>query len=142
MRELAHHYEKVLGATRHVVVWTTPSRIRRRYHFIVQESNRLEQVADKWLRQIDTTRETAVGVQLSLEETIAFWGRTLASLRTRRSRRRLSAEAVAIRETLSQKFLRGVSSVWRQRPTEVHRLLETRRPVEARWMLDALEKDQ
>jgi hypothetical protein len=136
--QLAHQYERAMGITRYLVVATSTARIRRRYRFIVLESDGLEAVAAGMIERLQASGAESLKAELALEEAVAFWGRILSNLRSKRSRRRLNVEQVEIREGLERKFAEGVVEYSRLRPAAVRDAIATRRKSEVEWMLGEL----
>lgn len=134
---VSHHYEQLWGRARHVVVWTTPRRIRRRYRFIVEESNDLEARARSLVSACADDSEPHV-FQIPIPDAVSYWGRLLSNVRTKRSRRKLSAATVEDREHLAEKFQRSLEAACVRHRSEVEAALATRRPLEAGWMKQML----
>ncbi len=136
LAEISHHYEQLWGRARHIVVWTTSRKVRRRYRFIVQESNDLELQAQSLVVGHDDK-----GVYLSripIVDAVAFWGRLLSNVRTKRSRRKLPAEVVQARELLAEKFRTSIKAAEGRFHNEIDAAVATRRPMEAGWMRELL----
>ncbi|HEV3312675.1 MAG TPA: hypothetical protein VG815_19350 [Chloroflexota bacterium] len=142
MLELAHHYETVVGVTRHLVVATSPRAIRRKYRFIVIESLALEAEAADQLAKLDESGHDEITLELSVHDVVAFWGRVLSNLRTKRSLRKLSSRQVAVREELEGKLATAMREFWARDEVESRRAINTRRMREVPWMLEALGADQ
>lgn len=136
--DVSHHYEDVMGVSRHIVVWTSPRQIRRKYRYIVQESEQLERVARTIQGETVAGREE---FEITLEQALAFWGRILSSLDSRRSRRRLAAQDVSVREELSQMFGRIVRGLWDTTEPLVREAINRRRRRESGWMIAIMEED-
>lgn len=132
---LAGYYERSMGVMRHVVRLTSPGPIRRRFRFVSEESYYLQAYAESLRSQMTGDTETAGLTPRSL---VAFWGRALSSLNSRRSRRRMSPDEVARREALAEVCLRAVERLWLKDPSLVEREIATRRAPEAAWMRDQL----
>jgi hypothetical protein len=84
-------------------------------------------------------QQDARQVELTPRTLVAFWGRVLASLNTRRSRRRLSEAAVAEREVLANKLAEAAEQLARTELPLLQQELATRRQVEADWMEERLQ---
>ena len=136
---LAPYYEKAMGPMRHVVRLTSSRETRERFRFVGEESRWLRRFAEATLQDMRSRNQETADVALTVAALIAFWGRILASLNSHRSRRRLSAEAIAERETLAAKLARSARQLWRETPEIVETELSTRRPAERAWMLETLE---
>ena len=137
---VAHHYEKVMGAARFFVVATSPPRIRRRYRHIVQESDELEQLADTWLSRLRDSGADEIVAELTIQDLIALWGRLLSSLRTKRSRRRLSKEDVASQQSLSDRLAQYIRDADPGLKVAIRAEIDTRRRREHGWMLTDLRQ--
>ena len=127
LTELARHYEKVMGFVRHVVVATSRMGVRRRYRHIVLESKGLEAIAIKMRERLRSAGGDVLETELALEEAVAIWGRALSSMRTKRSRRKLSSPQLALQESIERKFAEGVRSYSALRETAVRAAIATRR---------------
>lgn len=136
--DVSHHYERVMGFPRHLVVLTAPARIRRKYRYIVYESSLLANLAEAWLAGEEGPHEKR-SCRFELGEAVRFWGRILANLRTKRSRRPLSPEQVRVREGLDLRFGEVLADAWQRNRRMVLAAVETRPGREARWMLERLE---
>jgi hypothetical protein len=134
---LARYYEKSLGPIRHVVRFTAPT-LRGRYRFMREESRVLQHFAETMRSDLVESGRGEMPVQFTLRALIAFWGRILASLQTKRSRRKLSDEQVREREHLAQRFQVMVERIATEYPEAIQHELATRRPREAQWMKDRL----
>lgn len=136
LAQLAAYYQRSMGFMRHVVRLTSPGPIRQRFDFVAEESRWLgafvESVRDQGA---DGTREVA----FTPRSLVAFWGRALSSLNSKRSRRRLSAAQLAAREVLAGKLGRATEKLWLRDPGIVAGEIATRRAPEAGWMREQLE---
>jgi hypothetical protein len=135
---VAHHYERVMGLARHIVVATSPGRIKRRYRYIVAESDALARRAEEWLTRFDEAADPAVLVRVPISDVVALWGRVLSSLNTKRSRRKLSKAMIADQEHASSLLEVALASLWADNHGDVASEIETRRGREREWMLAAL----
>jgi nitroreductase len=138
--QVARHYEQVMGLMRHVVAFTAPPRTRQKYRFIVLESEALFCFAQETLQRMQAAHTTETTVVLTARMIVAFWGRLLANLRTRRSRRRLKPVEVARREALAMKLETAARALWERDRESLRYEIATRRPIEAGWMLAALDR--
>ena len=137
---VVHHYEDVTGFFRHVVVATSKQKIKRRYRYIVHESNALEALVEDLIHRMGSAQE--LQAQMPLQDLVAFWGRLLSSLKTKRTRRRISSEEAALRERLTVRFSDVVCCLWLERSEVVRRAIDTRRRREVEWMMQAIEDVQ
>jgi hypothetical protein len=135
---VAHHYERSMGLTRHIVRLTAAREVRARYAFIARESAELERLAETIAESIGSDGGGAVEVQLTPLAAVSFWGRLLSSLNTRRSRRRLSVQEIEQREALAASLHQGIASLAQDYPEQLEEVLKTRRPAEVDWMRAAL----
>jgi len=126
-----------MGRIRYLVVWTSGRSVRKKYRFIVQESTRLESVAAGVLDELEGLGGRG-RVSLKVSDSVAFWGRVLSSLRTRRSRRKLSTEEIGRREALSEQFQTVLAPLQRSGNVVLVEALRTRRPKEVEWMTELL----
>ncbi len=136
--KLAHFYERSMGPMRYLVRLTAGSEVRAKYRFIAQESRWLERFIASGLSEQSTTSQKEIDLEFSYRAVIAFWGRVLSSLNSRRSRRRLKGQRRIEREELERKFRRTAREIERASPGQLEREFETRRPVEVDWMREAL----
>lgn len=133
---LAGYYERSMGMMRHVVRFTSPGPIRRRFQFVAEES--------RWLRAFAESLQSAPAesrreVEFTPRALVAFWGRALSSLQSKRSRRRMSPGAIAARQVLSDKLGRAAAELWLRDPATLSREVGTRRAPEAEWMRRQIE---
>lgn len=134
--QLAGYYERSMGVMRHVVRLTSSRPIRQRFDFVAEESRLLRAFAQS-LR--DNEPDGSHEVAFTPRSLVAFWGRALSSLNSKRSRRRMSAERLAGRQLLAEKLGRGVEKLWLRDPATVAREMSTRRAPEVAWMREQLE---
>lgn len=132
---LAGYYQQSMGFMRHVVRLTSRGPIRRRFHFVAEESRYLREFAESVRSEMTAD---SVDVEFTPRSLVAFWGRALSSLNSRRSRRRMSAEVIERREDLSDKCRRAIERLWLKNPTLVENEIATRRAPEAEWMRQSL----
>lgn len=123
------------------MVATSPARIKRRYRYIVRESKALEETARSLSRNISLESAEKVRIDLKLNDAVAFWGRVLSNLRTRRSRRKLSDAQVDVREHLEYVIATAIAAEWVNNEEAVREAIATRRQREAEWMLNELGAD-
>ena len=138
LQAVAHHYESVMGVARHLVVATAPSGIKRRYRYIVQESLGLEQKVSEWRDALAIGHSDAV--EVSIVDAVAFWGRLLSSLNTKRSRRRLSRPMISTHEALAEKIGTAVTQAHRVESVQTDAAIAGRRRREREWMLERLAR--
>lgn len=129
--QLARYYERSMGPMRHVVRLTSSGVIRRRFQFVAEESRWLAAFAES-VR--DEEAANAGEVTFTPRSLVAFWGRALSSLNSKRSRRRLSPAALERREALAEKLRRAVERLWLQQRNIAENEIATRRASEAEWM--------
>ena len=134
LSSVVHHYERVMGVARHLVAATAPPRIRRRYRYIVQESARLDDLAADWRQDAGDSR-----ADMSLDTAVAFWGRLLSNIRTKRSRRKTTKEMLGRQEALAGRFGVEMQALWRVHPEAVETSIGSRRRREQAWMLEELK---
>src|SRR5712692_3256732 len=108
----AHYYQKSMGPARHVVRFIAPSAIRTRYRFIAEESSILERFAEATYDEAMGADADQIEATFTARALVAFWGRLLANLNSRRSRRRLSGDQIAAREALAAKLERAAAQLW------------------------------
>jgi len=129
---VAHFYERNMGVMRHLIRLTASREVRRKLRFIQEESWWLEHLA---IDLRDEMGGATLDAEFKLPAFVAFWGRILASLNTKRARRKLKGDALPKREALAAKFAAAAREV---RPAELDRAFRTRRPSEVEWMRDAM----
>jgi hypothetical protein len=142
LRDLAHYYERSMGRFRFLVRATSRADVRSRFRFVAQESTILHDYAQALLREMTDKNMESMAVEMAPKALVAFWGRLLASLTARRSRRRLSSEDIERREALSDKLAEAAARAPRRDRESLERELATRRPVEAAWMRERLERQR
>jgi hypothetical protein len=133
--ELAQYYQRSMGFMRHVVRITSPRPIRHRFDFVAEESRLLRAFAESVRSGDGAGRD----VEFTARSLVAFWGRALSSLHSKRSRRRLSAERLAVREALADKLRRATEKLWLKDAAGVSGEMATRRAPEVSWMREELE---
>lgn len=132
---LAGYYQRSMGAMRHVVRLTSPAPIRRRFQFVAEESRYLQAFAESVRDEMGNDPRPTEFTPRSL---VAFWGRALSSLNSKRSRRRMSADEIGRREALAEILRRSVERLWVQEPALIEGEIATRRVPEAAWMRELL----
>ena len=135
---IARYYQKAMGPARLVVRFIAPRDIRVRYQFIAEESRILERFAASTYEEATQADAYEIEAALTPRAVVAFWGRLLASLHSRRSRRRLSADQIAAREALVEKLESAAVRLWLAERDVLERELLTRKPLEAEWMREKL----
>lgn len=138
---IATYYERSMGPMRHVIRLTSRGEMRRRLAFITEEGRWLRLLAQTTLDDMAQEGSDQVDMSLTPRALIAFWSRLIASLESRRSRRRLSPDEVEVRERLSDKLRDAARVLSRRDPGGLRRELETRRPREADRMRQELTPD-
>ena len=131
---VATHYQAAMGPMRFLVRLTASSEVKSKYRFVTEESKWLKQFAEATHRQMEADGVSSARVSFTLAALIAFWGRLLTQLNSRRSRRRMSQEQVREREELAAKLQVAAADLCKINPEAVAQVLETRRPTEAEWM--------
>src|SRR5579884_2381311 len=86
LASLAHYYERSFGVMRHVVRLTSNREMRQRFRFVAQESRWLADFAAATASDLSAD---PASVSFTPRSLIAFWGRALSSLNSKRSRRKL-----------------------------------------------------
>ena len=138
LRDLAHFYERSMGPFRLIIRATSRSEIRRRLRFVADESAVLSDFAEATHQEMVDGELDITAVPLTPRALVAFWGRVLASLNSRRSRRRLSESQIEQREILSGKLADGVLLLARRNRRQIENEISTRRPIEGDWMREQL----
>lgn len=123
---------------RYVVWLTASSEVRSKYRFVSEESRWLKRFAQAVREDMDAAPQDSITVSLTPRSLVAFWGRLLASLNSRRSRRRLSDEEVRRREELAAKLEEAARSFATLHPAMLEEEMGTRRPAEGAWMRSKL----
>jgi hypothetical protein len=132
---LASYYQRSMGVMRHVVRLTSPGPIRRRFRFVAEESRYLQAFAEAVRAEMTNDSDPT---ELTPRSLVAFWGRALSSLNSKRSRRRMSAEEIGRREALADTLRRSTERLWLNEPALVESEIATRRAPEAAWMREQL----
>jgi hypothetical protein len=105
---------------------------------MVDESRLLEKFAqttrDELVRR-DVEHDTISFTPLAL---VAFWGRLLASLHSRRSRRKMSEEETRVREEIARKLREAAATLSSAKRRSLDEALATRPMGEVNWMREAL----
>jgi hypothetical protein len=134
---LANYYLSI-RPLRFLMRFTAPRDIRSRIRFIAEESAALKAVAEA---ARDSMRDAGLQegpVTFTLPTLIGFWGRTLASINTPRSRRKLSQDEYDARTALAHHLEEATRSLLKKSRWQIEDQLETRRPVEQVWMRERL----
>jgi hypothetical protein len=123
-----------MGPMRLLVRLTASAEIKSKYRFVMEESKWLKQFAQATHEQMKADGVSSVRVSFTPAALIAFWGRLLTQLNSRRSRRRMSQDQVRERDVLSAKLQAAAADLCKVSPDAVAQALNTRRPTEAEWM--------
>lgn len=137
LARLAHYYQRSMGPMRYVVRLTASAEVRAKYRFIAEESRWLQ----KFIESVPVESVAADGeiaAEFASRTVIAYWGRVLSSLRSKRARRRMKPEDVVLRERLAEKLRAAAGELEIRWPGSLESDLLTRRPDEASWMRDGL----
>jgi hypothetical protein len=137
--ELAGYYEKSMGPMRFIVRFTTAPEMRRRFDFLAEESKWLRLFVEDGQEKHFSHGEQRGHLDFTPTALVAFWGRLLASLNSRRSRRRLSDSEARHRETLAATLGEVAQRLAEDDPQTLKAALATRRSVEQEWMRERLE---
>ena len=135
---IADFHLKAMGLMRYVVWLTASSEVRSKYRFVAEESRWLKRFAEAVREDMAEEGRDQANVAFTPRSLVAFWGRLLASLNSRRSRRRLSEAEVQRREELATKLETAVRTFGQHHPTLLEEELQTRRPAEGAWMRSRL----
>jgi hypothetical protein len=135
---IADYYLQSMGPSRWLVQITAGPETRSRFRFVADESVLLKELGTSVRQELLDSGESHATVSLTARSAVAFWGRILASLRSPRSRRKLSSEEVMAREALSGKLGSALLSLARTRRDLLEEELATRRATEAAWMRSEL----
>lgn len=138
LARVATHYQRAMGPMRLLVRLTASAEIKSKYRFVVEESKWLKQFAQATHEQMSADGVTSAPVSFTPAALIAFWGRLLTQLNSRRSRRRMSQQQVGEQEVLAAKLQAAAADLCKVSPDAVARVLDTRRPTEAEWMREKL----
>jgi hypothetical protein len=137
---LAHYYQRSMGPMRHIVRFTAAAEVRAKYRFIAEESRWLQKFIESAVAESDTG-EGEIPIEFASRAVIAFWGRVLSNLHSKRARRRMKAEDVAMREVLAEKLSAAARELEVRWPGSLESDLATRRRDEASWMRENLGED-
>jgi hypothetical protein len=133
--DMATYYERSMGIMRHVVRVTSSREMRQRFRFIAEESRWLETFA----RAAHDERSEDGEIVFTARALVAFWGRALSSLQSKRSRRRMSPLKLEQRELLAEKLARSAEKLWLRNPELMAQEVAGRREPEAEWMWQRLD---
>jgi hypothetical protein len=109
-----------------------------RFRFVADESDVLEQLAYSVWHEMEESGEESREVELLLRALIAYWGRALSALDSKRLRRKLSPAEIETRERLAAKLEDAARAALRRYRATLEEEIGTRRPIEAAWMRDRL----
>lgn len=130
LRNLADYHLRAMGPMRHLVRLTSRREVRQRLGYLTQESMYLRLFMEGELQ-----KEAGEGpVMFTIPALVAFWGRVLSSLNTRRSRRKLKPSEVERREELSRRFAAVARQLSPHERASFDQELDTRRPREIQWI--------
>lgn len=135
---VAHHYERSMGPMRFVVPVLAGREVKAKYRFVAEESRWLERFAVTTRDELAAVQGREAAVRFTPLALVAYWGRLLASLDSRRTRRKLSPVEVEARRTLAARLEAAARRLHLADPAALESALSTRRPVEAQWMRDTL----
>jgi hypothetical protein len=136
--KLARYYEKSMGFSRYLVRIASGSVMRARFRFVSEESRILEQFVASVRTEMEAGNETEREIRFTPRSLIAFWGRALSSLDSQRSRRKISAENLRLREDLTRKLQNAVTRLYERSRKLMESEISTRRAPEVTWMLERL----
>lgn len=136
---VAHFYERNMGSMRYFVRFMSSAEIKNKFRFVQQESELLEKFAERIRESLTEDDLKGSKVSMTIPALLAFWGRILASLHSKRSRRKLSSEEIERREALAQKLAAILKPAWQRNRASIEETLRTRRPQESEWIRQALE---
>lgn len=135
--QLAHYYFRSMGRMRYIIRLTAPAEVRAKYRFISEESRWLQKFIESVpIESADHAGE--IGAEFASRTIIAYWGRVLSSLHSKRARRRMKPEDVTLREGLAEKLCAAAQQLETRCPGSLESDLATRRPDEASWMREQL----
>jgi hypothetical protein len=136
---VATYHQKAIGPVRFLVQLVAPEEIRDKYTFVKEETKVLKQFAREARDSISRSQQEREPISFTPRTLVAFWGRMLASLKTKRSRRKLSMLEIERREALARRLEAIAGSIWQDNRKVLEQELATRRLVEAEWMRERLE---
>jgi hypothetical protein len=135
---LARQYEKSMGVSRYFVRFASGPEMRARFRFVAQESEVLEAFARAQLENARGT-DSEYTVEFLPRALVAFWGRTLSSLGSERSRRKMNRERLAVRKSVDAKLEAAVRDLYTRDREFARSEIATRREREVAWMQERLE---
>jgi len=138
--KLSRYYENSMGFSRYLVRVASGSVMRARFKFVSDESRILEQFASSIRTEMETGDEAEREVQFTPRSLVAFWGRALSSLDSQRSRRKMTAGTLQLREELALKLQNTVGKLHKRSRKLVESEIATRRAPEVTWMLERLQQ--
>ena len=71
---------------------------------------------------------------MTLDQAVAWWGRLLSNLNTKRSRRRLKADAIEVQTELSESLADRIAAMRTVAPDALDSIIDSRRRREREWM--------
>lgn len=141
LKTVAHHYERSMGPARHFVRWASGPEMRARFAFVSVESTWLERFIEAALAETEKQGGTAE-ITFTVRTLIAFWGRLLSGLESRRTRRKIAQPEIEAREELAHRLGEAARRMRAEFPDEFEAELQTRRTPEAAWMRERLGQDE
>lgn len=137
LARLAHYYQQSMGPMRYIVRLTASAEVRAKYRFIGEESRWLQKFIES-VPMTSANQDGEIGVEFASRTVIAYWGRVLSNLHSKRARRRMKREDVTLRECLAGKLCVAAQQLEARWPGSLESDFATRRPDEASWMREQL----
>lgn len=134
LAQIADYHQRSMGPMRHMVRLTAPS-VRSRFRFLDQESTWLRRFAEASRADLVGAAKAEATVDITPRAAVAWAGRLLASVHSRRARRKLSPQEIDERDQLASKLCQALGSL---DPNLVDAELRLRRPDEAAWIRERL----
>lgn len=139
---VAEYYDRAWGRFRHVVRLLSGRQTRERFRRVSREGGVLLRfVQAERARQRQTPTRGLETVEFTPLALVAFWGRLLSSLASRRSRRKLASEELSRRESLAELFTEAARALRRTDAPTLEAAIASRRLTEQSWMRARLERE-
>lgn len=141
LERLSSYYGRTLSPVRRVIQLMSGGEMRAKVRFVEEETYWLRRFAAAQRAEMEERGDLSGPVELTPRTLVAYYGRTLGTLRLPRSRRRLSPQAVREREQLAAKLHAAVAALHLAAPDLVRTEIESRRLREREWIEDALREE-
>ncbi len=136
---LSSNYGRTLDVVLRTIQVVSPGEMRVKARFMREEAYWLRRFAEAQRDRMESQGATESHLDFTPRTLVAFYGRTLASLNLPRTRRRMSPDKIAARESLADKLRAALMVLCSTDLAVVEAEVETRRLREREWIFDRLD---